>query len=223
MSSTQSEPPESARKPSIAIFVWLIAVVTSLWALTPVVFHFVGATRADQGLIGDSFGAVNSLFSGLALAGVIYAIVLQRHELQMQREELENSRRELAAQNALISAQLATMQESWSFEKHKATQGARPLIVGKGGSSGPSKKECRFANYGAQITDLEVRVRGVARYNLHPLKVLERDATGTLTLEFDGPKSDVVVGIDFTDGLGHRQTLHFGIAAESLEWTPVDG
>lgn len=31
----------------------------------------------DRGTFGDMFGAVNTLFSGLAFAGVIYAIFLQ--------------------------------------------------------------------------------------------------------------------------------------------------
>jgi len=38
---------------------------------------------------GDMFGAVNTLFSGLAFAGLIYAILLQRSELELQRKELE--------------------------------------------------------------------------------------------------------------------------------------
>jgi uncharacterized membrane protein YgaE (UPF0421/DUF939 family) len=41
------------------------------------------------------FGAVNTLFSGLAFAGVIYAIFLQRRELELQRNELEMTRAEL--------------------------------------------------------------------------------------------------------------------------------
>ena len=34
------------------------------------------------------FGAVNALFSGLAFAGVVYAIFLQRMDLALQRKEL---------------------------------------------------------------------------------------------------------------------------------------
>ncbi|HYD63620.1 MAG TPA: hypothetical protein VEC35_24915 [Noviherbaspirillum sp.] len=37
---------------------------------------------------GDMFGAVNALFSGLALAGVTYAVVIQRDELSLTRDEL---------------------------------------------------------------------------------------------------------------------------------------
>lgn len=52
-------------------------------------------TWSERGTFGDMFGAVNSLFSGLALAGVIYAIILQRQELALQRQELQLTRDEL--------------------------------------------------------------------------------------------------------------------------------
>lgn len=50
---------------------------------------------SDSGLFGDMFGGINALFSGLAFLGVIYAIILQREELQLQRKELELTRGEL--------------------------------------------------------------------------------------------------------------------------------
>jgi hypothetical protein len=48
-----------------------------------------------RGQFGDVFGAANSLFSGLAFAGLIYAILLQREDLALQRKELELTRQEL--------------------------------------------------------------------------------------------------------------------------------
>lgn len=49
-------------------------------------------TRAQ---FGDVFGVVNALFSGLAFAGLVYAILLQREDLALQREELKLTRDEL--------------------------------------------------------------------------------------------------------------------------------
>jgi uncharacterized protein HemX len=66
--------------------VWLVAGV--------VIYHSLSSWQ-DRGTLGDMFGAVNALFSGLAFAGVIYAIYLQREELSLQRKELELTRREL--------------------------------------------------------------------------------------------------------------------------------
>ncbi|MCW7460139.1 hypothetical protein ND856_18740 [Leptospira bandrabouensis] len=48
-----------------------------------------------KGQIGDMFGAINSLFSGLAFAGLIYTIYLQRVQLELQRKELVDTRDEL--------------------------------------------------------------------------------------------------------------------------------
>ena len=48
-----------------------------------------------RGQLGDLFGAANSLFSGLAFAGIIFTIFLQRQELKAQRHELELTRNEL--------------------------------------------------------------------------------------------------------------------------------
>jgi len=51
--------------------------------------------HAKRGHFGDKFGAVNSLFSGLAFACLVYATFLQRRELALQREELGYTREEL--------------------------------------------------------------------------------------------------------------------------------
>ncbi len=49
----------------------------------------------QRGIVGDMFGAVNALFSGLALAGIVYTIHLQREDLSLQREELRLTRDEM--------------------------------------------------------------------------------------------------------------------------------
>ena len=66
---------------------------------------------ADRGTFGDKFGAINALFSGLAFAGVIYAILLQRKELSLQREELVLTRGELEGQKKQLEAQNKTFRE----------------------------------------------------------------------------------------------------------------
>ncbi len=69
----------------------------------------------DRGTFGDMFGAVNALFSGLAFAGVIYAILLQREELRLQRRELELTRLELQGQKEQLEAQNRTLRKQ-NFE-----------------------------------------------------------------------------------------------------------
>lgn len=62
-----------------------------------------------QGQFGDQFGAVNALFSGLAFAGLIFTIILQKKELALQREELTQTREELKGQKEQMEEQNKTM------------------------------------------------------------------------------------------------------------------
>ena len=55
--------------------------------------------NANRGAFGDKFGFINSLFSGLAFAGIVVSIFLQRKELSLQREELIETRKEFEEQN----------------------------------------------------------------------------------------------------------------------------
>ncbi|MBQ7424111.1 MAG: putative phage abortive infection protein [Prevotella sp.] len=64
----------------------------------------------SRGTFGDKFGAVNSLFSGLAFAGLIYTIYLQQEELRLQREELQQTRQEMNRQTREFDEQNKTLQ-----------------------------------------------------------------------------------------------------------------
>ena len=84
----------------VIITLVVVAVLfASAWIGTPMLTD-------KPGVFGDMFGSVNALFSGLAFVGVIYAILLQRKELQLQRRELESTREEmkLAREEARRSA-----------------------------------------------------------------------------------------------------------------------
>lgn len=74
-------------KASISVFVGVVTIVL-LYAslvlyLTWPVSEF---SVAKAGIFGDSFGIITSLFSGLAFAGIIITILLQRQELSESRE-----------------------------------------------------------------------------------------------------------------------------------------
>jgi hypothetical protein len=85
----------------------IVLVLASAAVLIP--RHF--APPSHSGEFGDMFGGVNALFSGLAFVGVIYAILLQRRELQYQREELEQTRREIKGQREQLEAQNRTFRQ----------------------------------------------------------------------------------------------------------------
>jgi len=59
-------------------------------------------TRAQA---GDTFGGITSLFSGLAFAGLIVTLWMQRHELRLQRLELTETRNELSRQREVMEQQ----------------------------------------------------------------------------------------------------------------------
>ncbi len=84
---------------------------TLLWVLTAIVVviwivsYFWLKDDTQRGTFGDMFGGVNALFSGLAFAGVIFTIFLQKRELGLQREELKATREEFVTQNDTLSKQ----------------------------------------------------------------------------------------------------------------------
>jgi Putative phage abortive infection protein len=88
---------------SLLLFILVAASVCSLWLYTKISLEAL--EHGDRGTFGDMFGSVNALFSGLAFAGVIYAILLQREELGLQREELVKTRAEFQQQNETLKKQ----------------------------------------------------------------------------------------------------------------------
>lgn len=88
--------------------IYIVAFVTILfillaWCLNG--YFLKDLEPNDRGTLGDMFGTVNALFSGLALAGIIFTILLQRKELAYQREELKETRKEFIIQNKTLKAQ----------------------------------------------------------------------------------------------------------------------
>jgi len=85
-----------------------ITGITALWLLSWALITYRLGNPEMPGPFGDMFGAVNALFSGLAFAGVIVAILMQQEELKIQRKELTQSRyaQEGQAKALLMAAQL---------------------------------------------------------------------------------------------------------------------
>ncbi len=81
---------------SITLYAGLLLFLT--WPISEL-------TIDRSGIFGDSFGPLTSLFSGLAFAGLIITIVMQRDELALQRAELSLTRTELNGQKIEMQAQ----------------------------------------------------------------------------------------------------------------------
>jgi hypothetical protein len=70
-----------------------------------VVVWFVFADAQDRSAFGDMFGGISAIFSALAFAGLIYTILLQRHDLALQRQEIAETRTEIAGQREQLERQ----------------------------------------------------------------------------------------------------------------------
>ena len=77
---------------------WRLAAVTNS--------HWDGAARF--GTFGDSFGALNTLFSGLAFAALVVTIVMQHHQLRLQQKELRLQKEEMRRSADALTEQVAT-------------------------------------------------------------------------------------------------------------------
>ncbi|WP_136057727.1 putative phage abortive infection protein [Candidatus Halocynthiibacter alkanivorans] len=99
------------KAPGLGFAVVIFLLVIILWVGNWFLVHWL----PNRGTFGDMFGAVNSLFTGLAFAAVIYAILLQRHEVDLLKTELKRSKSLLEKQQDLATSQLQA-QEKQIFE-----------------------------------------------------------------------------------------------------------
>ena len=77
-------------KQGIIITLIFLTILALWWFSGYWIYSSFGETQ--RGSIGDMFGAINALFSGLALTGIIITIYLQQKELSLQRKELQQTR-----------------------------------------------------------------------------------------------------------------------------------
>ena len=73
-------------------------------------------SQTDRGLFGDQFGALNTLFSGLAFAIIIVALFLQRKEFSAQLDEIRKT------QKIAIQQAEALVKQEEVFQKQLETQ-----------------------------------------------------------------------------------------------------
>jgi hypothetical protein len=97
----------NSKNTPIILFGLVVVLWAACWIFVPLIYN----EPEKRGVFGDMFGVVNALFSGLAFAGLIYTILLQREELKAQREELVLTREELKGQKEELQAQRKEFQK----------------------------------------------------------------------------------------------------------------
>lgn len=96
---------EIEKMAGVAIFFVVIA-----WLINLATVLYFGSFE-KSGTFGDTFGAVNAIFSGLAFVGLIYALLLQKNQLELQRQDLILTRNELAETRKEFKEQNKTLKK----------------------------------------------------------------------------------------------------------------
>jgi len=79
----------------IAIFIIVTGVIFVIlaWGFFAAQYlgAFVGGNIEQAGQWGDTFGAINALFGGLAFSGVLATLLIQQRELTKQQEQIQSA------------------------------------------------------------------------------------------------------------------------------------
>lgn len=159
--------------------IWIVVGVSILWVVVTFGVHLLMNDPNKAGLLGDSFGAVNALFSALAFAFIIYSSMLQREELRMQRQELKLQRDELEMTRGELKRS-ADIQEKSYLANYFMNAGLVPnfkidnVLLGK-------QLELILSNDGDQAKELHLRVLNM-NYEVsnHPYGKIERIENGMI-------------------------------------------
>nr|WP_251363843.1 putative phage abortive infection protein [Epibacterium ulvae] len=86
----------------------IVAWLASPWVVQWIVV-FTHGDGTEVGTFGDSFGALTSLFTGLAFVGLIVTLRQQKVQIEMQRQDLKLQREEMKAARDELSGQKEQM------------------------------------------------------------------------------------------------------------------
>ena len=93
------------------LFLLVMIIVIIIWLLSWFFVYHCLPEWSERGAFGDMFGGVNALFSGLAFAGILIALRMQKRELALQREELKLQRMEMEGQKKQLEIQNKTSEK----------------------------------------------------------------------------------------------------------------
>lgn len=122
---------EDKKKSNGLIWIILLVIVAvCVWAGSAAFIRgLYPDSLAKSAQFGDMFGAINALFSGLALGGVVVAIFLQSRDLELQREEMSGQTDQFEAQREEMAAQVEFMyQQSLTMIRQRSQDGFFQLL-----------------------------------------------------------------------------------------------
>lgn len=89
--------------PRSLILIVLLIAIPIIQVIFAVIVWCAIPQPQDRGLFGDMFGAINALFSGLAFAGIVYTMLVQRAEFATNYVAAERTAR-ISAMSVLVAA-----------------------------------------------------------------------------------------------------------------------
>lgn len=165
---------EHLKSPLVPWWFWALAAgIVLLWALGPQVVRLwmgwmeagggdAAAAAAGAGTFGDQFGAINTLFSGLAFLGVLVSLWIQGREFRHQLEEMRVNAQEMQTQSKIYDEQLKMLRRQNDLLGHQLINAqvqerlaAQPFLVIM-----PGKVDFQFdvkvQNDGATVYGVEI-------------------------------------------------------------------
>lgn len=103
MTAQQPKDNSAIPEPRVAWAIAALLAVVILWVANWM--YGVSLNAAERGIFGDTFGAVNALYSGLAFVGVVYAILMQRYEVALAKEDAKETKKILDQQSRHLEMQ----------------------------------------------------------------------------------------------------------------------
>lgn len=76
-----------------SLFLKVSLLVIGTWGASAMLLVLLVDDFSKSGTFGDSFGVLNTLFSGLAFAGIIVTVKMQNDEMREQRKELQKQKK----------------------------------------------------------------------------------------------------------------------------------
>jgi hypothetical protein len=222
-------------EPIIPWYFWVIAgAMVILWSATIPVVKWMGFGSPDgAGTFGDTFGALNTLFSGLAFLGVLAGIFIQGREFRSQLEEMRTTATEMEKQSKIHDAQL----ETWRLQNDLFRRQLCEAQIQERMSAEPFFKvsimcyantekisiSLAMINYAEAVFGMTLSasiagedfVRAVVKPDIEYQILNEDFATD------DSRAKNVDLVFRYTTRLGHTRTQHFNVELVSRPHEPI--
>lgn len=90
----------------------VFAVVAAYYLITIAIVTWWANEKStlSPGTFGDTFGAINALFTGVAFAGFLISLALQRKDLKNQKKQLKLQRKDLKSQTEQLALQTTELE-----------------------------------------------------------------------------------------------------------------